>query len=442
MRLNKIAFLAYYPEKKRSKNNSFEGNYNIGANVIMDVLRRNGIECDICTPDTAHKYQVVMVSLTSDYDCLALYRAVALLPTWQPGRKFKVVAGGAGMQNPTTIRQYVDYAVFGRAESIVYPLIDCILGGGVYTHESVMNLPEVHPVKLAQSTELYPHGVDFGGGRGCRQWNESFIGCPNKCLFCHYTWARKRAGSGETYYQGDLTMKRSIECLWKDIPKIDKKEGRVRSAIDGFSERLRMAYGKKITNQEVIDGINHIGNFEGITVLLVYNISNMPHETQEDRNELYNTVKQADPRNRVIVVFQSTPFRPSPLTPLQWAPVALYPATSDLSAQVIHDSDNLRVMHSFSNESPWSQIQTVIVSRATPSTDELFHTLCFHPKLKKGTAKDKIRLLQRSFDLSQYLKEYEADESHPTWFLSSYTGSAGLRKIYEAAEAKIKETNP
>lgn len=68
-----IAFLAYYPEKKRSKNNSFEGNYNIGANVIMDVLKRKGIACDICTPDTAQKYKIVLVSLTSEYDCLSSY---------------------------------------------------------------------------------------------------------------------------------------------------------------------------------------------------------------------------------------------------------------------------------------------------------------------------------------------------------------------------------
>jgi len=434
---SEIAFLAYYPEKKRSDNNSFEGNYNIGANVIMDVLGRKGIRCDICTPDTAQKYKIVLISLTSDYDCLALYRAVALLPTWQLGRRFKVVAGGAGMQNPTTIRKYVDYAVFGRGENIIHPLIGCIMGGGTFTHESVMNLPDIHPVKLAQSSELYPHDIDLGGGRGCRQWKESFIGCPNKCLFCHYTWARKKIG-GDTYYQGDLTMKRSIECLWKDIPNINKKEGRIRTAIDGFSERLRMACGKKISNQEVIDGINHLGSFAGTTVLLVYNISNMPHESQADREELYSTVRRADPENRVIVVFQSTPFRPSLLTPLQWAPVTLYPATSDLSAQVIHDSDNLRVMHSFSNESPWSQLETVIVSRATPETDKLFHALCFHPKLKKGTARERVGLLQRSFDLSPYLREYTGDEKHPACFLSSYTDNEKLRRAYEVAEGKLK----
>ncbi len=434
---SEMAFLAYYPEKKRSDNNSFEGNYNIGANVIMDVLRRKGVECDICTPDTAQKYQVILISLTSDYDCLALYRAVALLPTWQPGRKFKVMAGGAGMQNPTTIRRYVDYAVFGRAENIAHPLIDCIMGGRVFTHESVMNLPDIHPVKLCQTSELYPHSIDLGGGRGCHQWKESFIGCPNKCLFCHYTWARKRLGV-ETYHQGDLTGSRSPEFLWEDISKIEKKQGRIRTAIDGFSERLRFAYGKKISNQEIIDGINHLGSFEGITVLLVYNISNMPHETQADREDLYETVKKATPKYRVIVVFQSTPFRPSLLTPLQWAPVTLYPAISDLSAQVIHDSDNLRVMHSFSNESPWSQLETVIVSRATPETDKLFHALCFHPKLKKGAAREKVGLLQRSFDISPYLREYDAEEKHPAWFLSSYTDNGKLRRAYEVAEGKLQ----
>ena len=438
MRSNKIAFLAYYPLNQRSKNNSFEGNYNIGANVIMDALRRNDIECDMCTPDTAKNYEIVLISLTSDYDCIALYKAVALLPSWQPGRKFKVVAGGAGMQNPTVIRQYIDYAVFGRGEAIICPLVDATLGGNSFEHESVMNLPDISQVKLAQASELYPHEIDLGNGRGQRQWKESFIGCPNKCLFCHYTWARKKAGDGDTYYQGDLTMKRSVEVLWKDVLKINKKEGRIRSAIDGFSERLRMAYGKKITNKEIIDGINHLGSFEGITVLLTYNISNMPHETQDDRDELYATVKQANPKNRVIVVFQSTPFRPSLLTPLQWAPVTLFPATSDLSAQVIHDSDNLRVMHSFSNESPWSQLETVIVSRATPETDKLFHTLCFHPKLKKGKVKERVRLLQRSFDLNPYLRAYDPEEKHPAWFLSSYTDNEKLRKIYEIAEKRFK----
>ncbi len=439
MQSSKIAFLAYYPDRKRHKNNSFRGNFNIGANVIIDVLRRNGIECDLCTPDTAKDYGIVLISLTSEYDCIALYKAVALLPSWQPKkRKFIVIAGGAGLINPITVRHYIDYGVFGRGEDIIYPLVDCVLGGGIYEHESVMRLPDISPVTFKQASELYPYEVYLGKGRGKRNWKESFIGCPNKCLFCHYTWTKKKVGGGDTYYQGDLTKEHSIECLWKDIPNIIvKKEGRIRSAIDGFSEKLREVYGKKITNKEIIESINHIGSFGGTTVLLTYNISNMPHETLEDRDELYETLKMANPKGRVIVVLQSTPFRPSNLTPLQWAPVALYPATSDLAAEVVHESPTLRIVHSFTNESPWSQLLTVIVMRATVETDKLFHTLCFSPKLRKGTATEKIRLLQRNFDLLQYLKEY--DEQLPTWYLSSYTPQNKLRKLYDATKAAFPD---
>jgi hypothetical protein len=435
-----VAFLCYWPYKKRQDNNSFDGNYNIGARVIIDVLQKRNIECDFCTVDTAKNYRIILVSLTSDYDCIALYTATCLLPDWQPNkRKFIVVAGGEGMQNPTVIRNYVDYAVFGRGENLIGDLVDCVLGGKDFQHESVMRLPDIYSVKEAQADCLYPHNVNLGSGRGKREWKESFIGCPNKCLFCHYTWSRKCIlPDVGTYYEGDLTMNRSIEVLFNDIPKIvTKKEGRIRTAVDGSSERLRLAWGKRITNDGIIDGINHIGSFSGTTVVMVYNISNMPFETQQDRDELYETCRKANPKHRVIVVFQSTPFRPSLLTPLQWAPVTLFPATSDLSASVIHDSDNLRVMHSFSNESPWSQLQCVIISRATKDTDKLFHAMCFHPKLKSGTAREKIRLLQNSFDLEPYLKEYQAGENYPAWFYQSYTKERVLRTSYDVAKSRL-----
>lgn len=430
MRSNRVAFLVYYPARQRQKNNSFEGNYNIGANVIMDVLQRAGIGCDICTPDTAKEYDVVMISLTSEYDCIALYRAVALLPSWQQGRRiFKVIAGGPGMQNPTVIRNYVDYAVFGRGENIICALLDCALGGKIFEHESVLNMPDIsHSVKICQSEQLYPHAVMIGRNR---QWQESFIGCPNKCRFCHYTWARKRIGNG-TYEQGGLTMSRSVEVLWKDIFKMSGKIGRIRTAFDGSSERLRRAYGKGITNQEIVDGINHVGQYGGNTVILAYNISNMPGETFRDRQELYNTIRRAKPDSRVIVVIQSTPFRASLATPLQWAPVTLFPATSDLSAQVIYDSAKLRAIHSFTNESPYSQLETMIVNRATPDTDRLFHSLCFHPKLRKGTASARIKLLRDTFDLRPYLREYDPEE-HPCWFLRSYTSQDALKNAYRVA---------
>lgn len=431
MQSEKVAFLAYYPLKKRQDNNSFEGNYNIGANVIMDVLNRYNIKVEICTPDTAQKYNIVLVSLTSEYDILSLYQAVALLPSWQPKiRQFKVIAGGAGLQNPSIIRNYLDYAVYGRAEDMIYSLIDCILGGGIFEHQSVMNLPDIHNVKIMQTEKLYPYEINLGSGRCFRKWKETFCGCINRCKFCHYTWARKHIG-GDTYYQGDLTTKRSAEVLWGDIKNITKKQGRLRTAIDGFSERLRYDYGKKISNQDIIDGIEHLGSYEGTTVLLVYNISNIPGETEKDRQELYETIKKAKPQNRVLFVLQSTPFRASLLTPMQWSPVNIDNATSDLSAKVIYDSPKLRAIHSFSNESPYSQLITMIINRSNKNTDKLIHTIAYHPYLKTASAKEKIKSIKKSFDLRQYLKMYETIDEHPCNYIESYTPKEKLFKIYK-----------
>ena len=84
--------------------------------------------------------------------------------------------------------------------------------------------------------------------------------------------------------------------LFKDIPKITKKYGRIRTALDGFSERLRFTYGKKITDKEIKANVEYLGEFEKTTVLIIYNIGNMPSETQDDRDSLYGTLCDVKPK--------------------------------------------------------------------------------------------------------------------------------------------------
>ena len=185
-----IAFLVFAPAKKRRKDNSFDGNDNIGAYVIKEVLETSGHQIDFCAPETAHKFKVVLVSLTSTYDVFAFYQAVALRPEWQRDkRQFKVVCGGFGLQNPYPIRNFIDYGVFGRGEAIANKVVESALNDKTCEHESVMNLPEITPVKIAQAQTLYV-GECF---------QEEFIGCSGKCLFCHYTWARKPIGVSGSY---------------------------------------------------------------------------------------------------------------------------------------------------------------------------------------------------------------------------------------------------
>jgi hypothetical protein len=415
-----VAILVYQAAKKRSEDESFDGLGNFGVEVIADVLRRAGVEVGYCSPESAREHQVVLVSMTSTYDMLALTQAVGRLPTWKAGRRpFRVVAGGAGMQNPTVVRHLVDYAAFGRSESFAVALVQAALDRQPFAHPSVMNLPEITPVILGQS-DLYPHAIN---GRF-----EGFMGCKRKCKFCHYSWARKYKGPAGDYVQTSVSAS-SPEITWDRLRGIDRKHGRIRTAIDGFSARLRRCYGKNITGHDVVEGIEKIGSFGGTSTVLAYNISNMPTESDSDKAELYATLAQAQPSGRVIVVLQSTPFRPSSLTPMQWEPVRLTPTMSDLSAQVIVDRPNLRAMHSFSNEGPWSHLVTVVAERAAPATDKLWEAICFAPKLQSNPAADKVRRASAHFDLSPYLREYDIDEPHPADFLNSFTPKSKLRAI-------------
>jgi hypothetical protein len=410
-----VAFLVYAPLRQRRADDSFDGNDNVGAKVIIDVLRRAGIDVEFCSIHTAHHYPLVLVSFTSTYDLIAYYRAVARHPHWQPDtRSHRIMAGGFGMQNPTAVRYYVDYAVFGRAEDFIVDLVTQILDGDTPHHPSCMALPELAPVTIAQATQLYPYEVDG--------WREVFTGCPLKCKFCHYTYARAHQGSDAAYERSyvntTLTGGTTPEVTWEQLLIWPDKAGRVRVAIDGSSQRLRYLYGKRISNEDIVAGIERMGSYGGTTTLLVYNIGNFPGETDEDRQELYDVLARAEPRHRVIVVLQTTPFRPSLATPMQWEPVSLEPDWSRWRGQVLIERPNFRAVHSYTLETPWSHLQTVLVERATPASDQAFEAIAFAPNLQRGQASERLRRFAHHFPLERYLRQYDpADEDHPGQYL-------------------------
>lgn len=429
------AFLVYAPLRQRREDNSFDGNDNIGAKVIADVLTRAGLRVGYVTPESAHTVPLVLISLTSTYDLYAMLECVALRADWQPGaRTFKVLAGGFGMQNPTAIRKYIDYAAFGRAHEWVESVVRAILAGSEPEHESIMVISRMNPVKISQGA-LYPHEVEG--------FKEEFTGCPLKCKFCHYTYAREHAGSdtsydkGGVYAQSMLTGGGSPEVTWPQLLTWPKKAGRVRVAIDGLSERLRYLYGKRISNADIIAGINKMGSYgPNTTTLLVYNIVNFPGETEADYREFVDTVRQAEPQYRVILVLHSTPFRPSLATPMQWEGVNLMPDWSKRRAKVIVDKPNLRVVHSFTLETPWSHLRSIVVERATPEDDDAIHAIAFSPKLAAANHGDALRLFRRNWSPDKWLAERDIDAPPPAPFLSGYLPDATLRKIAHKMRAQ------
>lgn len=425
------AFLVYKPLKQRRKDNSFDGNDNIGAKVIYDVLTRAGYKIGFCAPETARKYPLVLVSFTSSYDYYAYYKSVALRPDWQPKqRPFKILAGGFGMQNPTVIRHYLDAAAFGRAESFVGQVVADMLDGKTPSHPSVMaSFPDITPVVYSQAETLYPYQVG--------DWQEEFTGCPHKCKFCHYTFAReyKAINQDRNYVQGTLTSGSSPELTWDQVITYPKKAGRIRTAWDGFSERLRFILGKRISNSDIVSGLENVGSYAGTSVLDVYNISNFPTESPYDVGELYDLLNTIEPKNRVVLVLFSTPFRPSILTPMQWEPVDLQSKVIKLERVV--DKKNFMVTHPFWTESKLSHLMNVIVDRAKLSDSKLFHTLCFSPTLRKLSGDAAVAAIKRNFDITHILKQYDFDEPHPADFLTGVVKRPVLEKIAKKMRAEL-----
>ena len=425
----RVAFLVYEPKNQRREDNSFDGNDNIGAKVIADTLKNAGIPIKYVSPESAaHDADIVLISLTSTHDVFALLAAVARLPSWQAKqRKFQVLAGGFGMQNPTAIRDFIDYAAFGRAHEWVSGVVNDMMQGREPQHPSLMD------IKRFNSIEIYQGGLYTGEVEG---FKEEFTGCPLKCKFCHYTYARKHQGSDDSYnpspyVQTSLTGGGTPEVTWDQLLTWKQKAGRVRVAIDGFSQRLRYLYGKRISNDDIINGINNMGSFstEKATTLMVYNIVNFPGERDHDYEEFVDTVSKANPLGRVIVVVQSTPFRPSLATPMQWEPVALYPDWSKRRAEVIIERPNLRVVHSFTLETPWTHATSVVAERATPADDDAIRAIVFSPKLAKLRADKALAVFNKNFDINKWLAERDIDTGSPAPWISSYIKPDIIRKI-------------
>lgn len=455
--MNEIAWLIYKPLKKRRKDESFDNYDNIGAKVIIDVLNRNGYELDYTDIYNVVNYKLVLISFTSQYDIIKFYKDVNLLEHWQRGkRKFKVLCGGFGLQNPTTIRNFIDYAFFGRAENDVVSIVQDILDNKTINHENVMNLPDIHKVKIKQVNELYPHPLKMSKGRGIsNQFNEDIIGCSEKCKFCHYTWSRKAIiKDNQSVYEKQSLYVGTPEFLLREIKgKIkDKKYGTIITALDGFSERLRFAWGKKISNELLIDTLSSFDKFEKTTLIKMYNIGSYPCETEHDRREIYDIMKKVNNKSRVVLTLHTTPFRPSLITPMYKLPVNIevdfknrykkytkkedygknYISSEYNDIDIVNNYGGFTVYHDYKyNESNWSQLQWVIIDMSTKDTDSLMSLICNNKKFDSLLTNQKVEFLKRNFDLSQYIKHYELDEAHPAWFLESYSNIKAIEKIGE-----------
>jgi len=425
----KIAFLVYKPWRKpRRKETSWDNLSQIGPYMLIDTLRRAGIDVGFCSSDSARNYDVVMVSLTSNYDVLAFSREVFGHPDWK-NRKFKVVIGGFGAQNPYPIQEYVDFVWFGRAENEIVWLVNNKFD---VDHPSLMKLPNWKVCKINQSDKLYPYPIRLNTkAHGKEEITETIYGCPNKCFYCHYTWARKYIHTSKHYQLKQYPSSQELDMF--NIEQYDPKVASVLVGLDGFSERLRFLVNRKITNdnvKEFIEGISNKTETKGKAIMLkMYNITGYETETDEDYQEFVDLLNSdMNLKKRVLLIVHNTPLRPSPCTPIAYAKITPYANARKYNCKII---DKPLISGFFSNyqESNYALLESLVVERAQASTQKIFIDVVFNKKLKQLLSDDRIKALSMKHDLSPLYREYSVDEQLPTWFVEGYMPQTTIKKL-------------
>lgn len=439
VKVPKIAFLVVpdFQKSGRTVNESFDGVGNVGAYVCIDQLRRRGVDVGFCSFDTASEYDVVCISLTSSYDVLSLWKNLRFRSDWERGRRrFRVICGGAGLKNPFPLLEWVDAFWFGRCDTEFYNFAT----NPDFEHPSLMRWNEPRKCVVNQAACLYPHSVILGDGT---EWSEKFIGCPNKCYFCFYSYTRRHSAPGQRYFLETEHNKQSMEIDLLNWGLLTRETIRphVTVGVDGVSGRIRCAINKPITDEKLLELVvrhNRAIPKENYKLKL-YMITGYETETMADVSKLHEVMREADKeaRTRTVVEVHSTPLSPEPGTPLAWSAAPYRTPFDSLRGQMIMQGRFLQVFHCKFNASDFQQFQQLVVTRYTEKQRKLLDNLLFNAKFSGLKNRDKMTWIEDHFDLHDLLREYDINEELPAWPLVSYMGEEKVKKLRTIAKKRL-----
>lgn len=417
----------------------------VGLRVIIDCLERAGYTVEFAGMDTVHRYDLILVSLTSDCDW---WPYVQERTQWQRGN-YKVIIGGAGLLHITPFLPFADYFMFGRGEDLIVPLVRGIERDGGFAHESIAFRGAFSPdgiYQIAQARAPYPHRIRLSERRS---FCEGPIGCNHKCLFCGYTWHRRFCSEYDHYQMEDSLFgpvadrERAMLDLHDNPESIDFAHLRT-TAIDGMSERLRRMVGKPITREIMLEFLRAMITYRGAPhQLKFYNIVGYPTETESDWVEFVDTLAEADGdapqrEKQWSIVLHSTPFRPMPATPLACAPMSYRNYRGQigktlgpqLKGNLIYQGRSLWAVESMGTESLSTVFLSAIAHRGAESDTENIIRLCRTRKFWSAPSPVRLATLEKYFDASRLFGAFTAD-TLPSRYLRTY---AKVEKMWPIKE--------
>jgi len=398
--------------KQTYKNESFNTRIFAGLSVVIDILQRAGFEVEYAGSATVHRYDVVLVSITSDCDW---WDFIAERSKWKKG-KYKVCVGGQGVLNVRPFLQWVDYFMLGRAEGVVDELMKNLEKYGEYESPYVVSSKTFSVDKLyylKQVDEIYPYDITLENGS---VYHEDVIGCNHRCLFCGYTWHRKQAKQEAFNYSGlwngGADRERAMIDMHNGI-EVDLVKLRT-TAIDGLSERLRCMMNKRITREMLREFLNRLAKCEKPHQVKFYNIIGYPTETVKDWEEFLEDIAIVDAGfnhqdKQTSILLHSTPFRSMPATPLACKPMSYKNYRGQiaktlgpkLKGNIFYQGNAMWAVESMATESLATVAQSAIVWRGTELDGDNFLRIAQSKRFSTAASAVKQATLEKYFDMDR-----------------------------------------
>lgn len=426
-----VYVLAKYAKQTYSKE-CYDVRLNAGMAMVCDILKRAGFtNIDYCSSATAHRFDMVMYSVTSDCDW---WNFVAERVTWKPGC-YKVCVGGQGVLNPRPFLELVDYFVLGRAEGIQDKLAEAIMLGEEpddchIVSAKVYSIDKIY--RINQVEQIYPHDIELENGQ---TYHEDVIGCNHRCLFCGYTWHRRQAVQEAFNYSGlwnggadreraMIDMRRGIEV---DLVKLRT------TAIDGLSERLRMMVNKRITREMLREFLVRLASCEKPHQVKFYNIIGYPTETVDDWQEFLEDIVQTDAKfakqsKQTSILLHSTPFRAMPATPLACVEMSLTNYRGLIARRlgggkykgnIFYQGNAMWAVESMATESLATVMQSAIIWRGTEDDTSNIIKIATNKKFETASTAIKQATLEKYFDVVKLFGRF-TPETLPTRNIRTY----------------------
>ena len=410
-----------------------------GLEMIRDSLIRGGCDVGYCGKDTAEKYDIVLVSITSSIDW---WQYIREREQW--GGNPCAVIGGAGVLNVRPFLKWFDIAVFGRGENIILGLVKSIMSGDRYDSDSVCYSSDFNPsddYKIAQAAECYPHELAVPNRIGAKKkgWSERSIGCKRSCSFCAYTWHRtKRYTSVESYTSGGDNEKTMLDldinkpATW-DLPHLRN------IGLDGLSEKTRMSVNKPITSAMFRKFLTGLAHHDKPHQLKLYCVAGLPGETEEDWLEHLEDISGVDEglgkQKQWSLLLMVSPFRAMPATPAAGWPmskrcyrsnsVSAFLKRPNMKGNIYFQGNAFWAVEGMGTNSLSSIALDAIVLRGIESDSEAVSRIALSRRFWNASASRKLATLEQQFNLDLLFGEYSMPEL-PTRYLQ---GKIKMRKL-------------